>query len=389
MKWESFKTGECVCVPLGDIHLLHPVVPTHQVLKCLNFALPDNAQTAMIDILYFTGDLTERSMPFSSTDVHLLIPYIRHVLNMAKKHDIKVRVLEGTPSHDWRQNQIFKSLNDPDPTTGSSGIGADLKYIDQVHIEYIDEYGMYVLYIPDLRVDAEDIWKNVVQKMQHLGIDKVHYTVVHGAFSHQLPPAAISPYTHDPDRYCDITEHHIFANHIHIPSVYRNLLAGGSLDRLRHGEEHAKGYIRSYVSPKGNRHEFVINPHATQFKTLDLSGKNSRECLREINKVLEYQDRLACIRILADRSDEVYQLSDKLNSIFPHVKFSFDNLKKIKTSVLSVESRESIKSLSKVTLTKNNLMSELLDYVDNVDPNLHSRGESILNEVINARDKKE
>lgn len=389
MKWDSFKTGECVCVPLGDIHALHPVVPTHQILRCLNFALPDNAQTAMIDFLHFTGDLTERSMAFGATDVHLLIPYLRHVLTMAKKHHIKVRVLEGTPSHDWRQNQIFKSLNDPDPTTGSTGIGADLKYIDQVHIEYVDEHGMYILYIPDLRVDAEDIWKNVMQQMQTLGIDKVHYTIVHGAFTHQLPPAAISPYTHDPDRYCDITEHHIFANHIHIPSVYRNLLAGGSLDCLRHGEEHAKGYIRSYVSRDSKRHEFIINPHKTQFKTLDLSGMTARECIRAVNQTLEYQDRLACIRILADRADEVYQLSDKLNSIFPNVKFSYDNLKKIKTSVLSVESRESIKSLSRVTLTKGNLTSELLDYVSGVNPSLRHRGESILNEVIDARDKKE
>ena len=389
MKWESFKTGACVSVPLGDLHTLHPVVPTSQILKCLNFAIPDAPQTAMIDMLYFTGDLTERVQQFSSPDVHLLIPYIRHVLTMAKKYNIKVRVLEGTPSHDWRQNLIFKSLNDPDPTTGESGIGADLMYVDQVHIEYVEDHDMHVLYIPDLRVDAADLWKLTQQKMQALGIDMVDYTIVHGAFLHQLPPAAISPYTHDPDNYCDITRYHIFANHIHIPSVYRNLLAGGSLDCLRHGEEHAKGYIRSYVSPDRKHHEFVVNPHKTQFKTIDLSGKTTRVCVREINNVLEYRDRLAAIRILADKADEVYQLGEKLNSLFPNVKFSFDNLKKPKTSALSSESREALVSLSKVTLTKDNLKSELLDYVAEVDPKLRGRGDLILSEVINARDKKE
>ncbi len=389
MKWESFKTGECVSVPLGDLHTLHPVVPTTQILNCLNFAIPDSPQTAMIDMLYFTGDLTERVQQFSSPDVHLLIPYVRHVLTMAKKYGIKVRVLEGTPSHDWKQNQIFKSLNDPDPTTGNPGIGADLMYVDQIHIEYVEDHGMHVLYIPDLRIDAADIWKTVLQKMQTLNIDMVDYTIVHGAFLHQLPPAAISPYTHDPDNYCNITRYHIFANHIHIPSVYRNLLAGGSLDCLRHGEEHAKGYIRSYVSRERTYHEFVQNPIKTQFKTIDLSGCTARECIRKVNEVLEYRDRLACIRILADKSDEVYQLGDKLNSIFPNVKFSYDNLNKTKVSALSTESREALKTLSKVTLTKENLKSELLEHVGTVDPKLQGRGEIILNEVIDARDKKE
>ena len=382
MKWESFKSGECVSLPLGDIHTLHPVVPTAQVLYCLTNAIPDSPQTAMIDMLYFTGDLTERLGSFNSSDVHLLIAYVRHVLNMAKKYNIKVRVLEGTPSHDWKQNLIFKTLNDPDPTTGEPGIGADLKYVDSVHIEYVEDHEMHVLYIPDLRVDAVDIWKTVLQKMQELDIDMVDYTCVHGAFLHQLPPAAISPYTHDPDKYCDITRYHIFANHIHIPSVYRNLLAGGSIECLRHGEEHPKGHIRSYVSEQRASHEFIVNPHKTQFKTIDLSGKTARECLRAIDGALEYRDRLACIRIIADKADEVYQIGDKLASIFPTVKFSYDNPKRKKSNALSPEAHGELIALSEVTLTKENLKSELLDYVNDTDPALHGRGSIILDEVI-------
>ena len=187
MKWESFKGPGCASVAFGDVHNLHPVVPTLQIIRCLMWALPDTPKTAKLDFVFINGDFFERLQSFNHPDVHLVIKWVRYFLKMAKKYGIKVRVLEGTPSHDWKQNLIFKTMNDDDPVTGGVGIGADLKYVDQIHIEYVEEHDMHILYVPDLKVDASDMWRQILDKMRVMDIDQVDYTLVHGAFHHQVP----------------------------------------------------------------------------------------------------------------------------------------------------------------------------------------------------------
>lgn len=370
-------------MPIGDLHTLHPVVPTYQILSCIAWALPDDAQTAAIDVLYINGDFFERIQSFNSPDVHLVISYVRHLLKMCKRMNIKVRVLEGTPSHDWKQNIIFQTLNDDDPLTGDKGIGADLKYVDQIHIEYMEDHDMHVLYIPDLKIDASQIWKTVVDKMRILGIDKVDYTCVHGAFKFQVPPVMhSSPHIHDADAYADITRYHVFTSHIHTPSVYRNIIGCGSLECLRHGEEHDKGYVRSWVTPELIDHQFIVNPIKTQFKKLDMVGYTKRQVLDLINGTLEYTDRLACLKIIANKADEVYQMSDKLNKLYPNVKFTYDVPDRKKKDAFNPTEEENLPHLSKVTLTRDNLKDELYDRVSKELPQHSNRISSILDEVI-------
>ena len=61
---------------------------------------------------------------------------------MLKPYNIILRILEGTPSHDWKQSKLFIHLND------LTKAGTDVKYIDSLSIEYIDKFGINVLY-PD------------------------------------------------------------------------------------------------------------------------------------------------------------------------------------------------------------------------------------------------
>lgn len=388
MIWESFKGPGCASIALGDIHTLHPVVPTLQIIRCLMWALPDTPKTAKLDFVFINGDFFERLQSFNHPDVHLVIKWVRYFLNVAKKYGIKVRVLEGTPSHDWKQNLIFKTLNDGDDDNDGIGIGADLKYVDQIHIEYVEEHDMHILYVPDLKVDASDMWRQILDKMRLMDIDEVDYTLVHGAFHHQVPKVMhSSPHIHNADQFADITRHHVFANHIHTPSVYRNILGGGSLDCMRHGEEHDKGYMYSWVTEHAKQHEFRVNPIKTQFKQINLTNKNARECMKIINETLEYGDRLACIKIIANKADEIYHIGPALKNAFPLVKFTYDVPDKPKKDAFNPKADESLQALTKVTLTKDNLKSELLRIVDEERPELLQRSKVILNEVISNQSK--
>ena len=121
------------------------------------------------------------------------------------------------------------------------------------------------------------MWRQILDKMRVMHIDQVDYTLVHGAFHHQVPKVMhSSPHIHNADQFADITRYHVFANHIHTPSVYRNILGGGSLDCMRHGEEHDKGYMYSWVTE-----------HSTQHNLSELmEGKRKNQILQMLFKSL-------------------------------------------------------------------------------------------------------
>ena len=379
----QFKTDELISMILGDIHLGSTRVACDQIIRCLMWALPDNAITAALNILYISGDLFDRLLSFNQIDAHLAIKWVRYLLTLCKKYDIVLRVVEGTPSHDWKQNVIFETLNNDDVVTGVKGIGADMRYISKVSIEYIERYDIHVLYVPDLKIAADDMWADIQAQMKLLSITQVDYAVIHGAFHHQLPPVMhSSPHLHSAESFIKITKHFVLTNHIHTPSQLDKILAGGSIERLRHGEEHPKGYIKTFVGPKRTYAEFKVNPHATQFTTIKLVGKNREDAVRLIEKALEYKDRAANIRIIANKGDEVYHLGDRLKKIFPFTTFTFEMADQKKKDVYNASMTDTALSVNKVVLTRDNLRTELLDSVAKELPQHATRCSALLEESM-------
>lgn len=379
------KIKRLVSIPLGDIHFgTRRVTPEH-IAKCMVWAVPDQPSTADIDIIYISGDFFDHLLMFNSTSASVVVSYIRYLLTLCKKYDIQLRVLEGTPSHDWKQSSMFLTLNNDDPITGSKGIGCDLEYYTSVKIEYNEKHGIYVLYVPDLKVKPEEMWKSVQVELDRLGITKVHFTVMHGAFHYQLNEAARrhNP-THDPELYSAITIYHVFCNHIHIPSSWKNIHAGGSLVCLRHGEEHDKGYLRSTISNNKAKIEFIVNPFNVMFKTLDMRGVSKEDALELIDKTVVDYMREGNIRFLADRGDEVYHLADRLKRLYPNIAFTFDSSASKKKDDSVKDSQVENIGPTKVVLTKDNLKDELLRRVVNALPNQKERCESIIDDLVSS-----
>lgn len=378
------KIKRLVSIPLGDIHFGTRRVSPEHIAKCMLWAVPDQPSTADIDILYISGDFFDHLLLFNSTSTAVVVNYIRYILTTCKKYDIQLRVLEGTPSHDWKQNSMFVTLNNDDPITGVKGIGCDLEYFTEIKIEYNAKHGIHVLYVPDLKLNPDDMWKTVQSELQKWNIDKVAFTVIHGAFHHQLNDAARrhNP-THDPDLYADITEYHVFSNHIHLPSIYRNIRAGGSLVCLRHGEEHDKGYTKSIISNGKAKAEFIVNPHNVMFKTLDMRHVSREDAFELIDKTIGSYSIEGNIRFLADRGDEIYHLADRLKKLYPNIMFTFDS----STSKKQAEQKDqNVESLgpTKVVLTKDNLKEELFRRVSLLLPDQKDRCEYIIDELVSS-----
>ena len=298
---------------ISDIHLGHNKVPAKHTIASLEAAFPNTKETAELDILFIGGDLFDHLLALNDPCVYDIMVWMSNLLTVCKVNNVKLRILEGTPSHDRKQNTHLTNINE------YSGIGADCKYMDTVCVEYIKDHDIHVLYVPDeWRHDNDDTWKDVCRVLQQNNIEKVDYAIMHGMFEHQLPAHLNLPH-HRSSRYLEVVRKYIFIGHVHNPSVFDRIYAPGSFDRIRHGEPEDKGFLKAYIKdPVSNENDeirFITNKQATSFITVDLVGVSPGE----VQSVLEQTAALrpgSHIRVVLNKNDinkPVYDAFKKAN----------------------------------------------------------------------------
>lgn len=303
-------------VSFSDVHVFHPKTSTHDILYRLGRMLPDNQTTAVLDIIFIPGDFFDRIVPLNHKDVSEVIVWITNLYRLCAKHDIVIRILEGTPSHDRGQPLLFKRLAE------SIMLDVDVKYVDVLSIEHIDRFGIDVMYIPDeWRSNHDDIWLDVNTALADKGLKQVDYVLMHGCFEYQVPPNINLPH-HVSTRYQSIARKYVLCGHIHQQSRKGNILVAGSFDRNCHGDEGAKGLWRIEEGGTKDRVTFKINKDATIYSTIDVTGW-------EISKILDHMTELyqelrdgTHIRLLCNKGDGCINIVDELNSIYPSIVFT-------------------------------------------------------------------
>ena len=117
----------------SDIHLGHMKNDTADIIKNLDNAMKDKAWLRELDVLFLSGDVFDRLLYLPEDSSNAIRLWISHMLRMCAEYDIILRVLEGTPSHDWGQPELFISTN----VIGD--IKANVKYQSTLCIEHIPE----------------------------------------------------------------------------------------------------------------------------------------------------------------------------------------------------------------------------------------------------------
>lgn len=310
------KHSELNIASISDIHLGHPKTPTVEILKNLRKAFPDNEETGKLDIIWFGGDVFDQSLSVHDPNVTEIQLWIHQFLRMCKKRDIVVRVLEGTPSHDWRQSNLFEEAN------VNAHIDADLKYVDTLSIEYIERFDIHVLYVPDeWTPETDDTWRQTVQLLKSHNLEKVDYAIMHGSFTYQLPSHVKVP-MHIPERYLGIVKHYIFVGHIHKHSQYERILANGSFDRLSHGEEESKGHWRVKVGGKtGDELVFVKTKGAKVYRTIDCTSLSVEEALKSLEQVKDLPAG-SHVRVASAKNDPILTSLDLLRKQYPNLQWT-------------------------------------------------------------------
>lgn len=359
----------------SDIHLGHPNTTSEQVLKSLRRAFPDSEETGKLDVICLAGDIFDRSLQWPDPNVRKIVRWMHDFLRMCARRDIEVWIVEGTPSHDWRQSASFTAIND------NAKIGCKLTYVDTLSIEHFERWGIDVLFVPDeWHAEGDEVWRQVQQLLAGKGLEKVDYAVMHGAFDYQLPVVARSPSMHLPDRYLSVVRYWIFIGHIHIHSVYDRILAHGSLDRLTHGEEEAKGHWRVWSGENGDEVVFVENPVAKLYVTIDCSGLSLEQALEKLDQVREFPEDSA-VRIQAVKGDAILSNLEVLRKQYKHITWNTKTVDQAVTQAkLLVDLRE---KYTQVSITSRNIVPMLMERVrmSTSDPRVVAGCEKLITEM--------
>ena len=257
---------DVVSVTMSDHHLGHRKnTPTHMTTAIQKWMAEYDTKFYDVDILFLAGDLFDKALWFNQAGMSDVLRIMIQLAKYCVNHTVKLRVLEGTKSHDRGQSAHFLPLIEHIE-------GLDFKYVDILMIEHIKEWDYTVLYVPDeWRPDPNDTWMEVQEELVKHHLSKVDTSVMHGVFDYQVPSMAPGP-KHNANNYLLITNYYIHIGHHHIYNPMDRIIPQGSFDRISFGEEDPKGAILSHYNQDGTMsYERLLNNHAMLFTKIQLT----------------------------------------------------------------------------------------------------------------------
>ncbi len=303
---------------VSDIHLGHRRNSASSIVKALNVAFPGDAETAQLDAIFLAGDVFDRLIDLPNEDVVVIQLWVARLIRLCSEFNIKLRVLEGTRSHDWGQSGIFTTVAE------QLALPIDLQYIRTLHIEYMADFGLNILYMPDdLPHGAAHTLEQAKELLKSKGLAYADLAIMHGSFEYQLPEVARSPATHSSAEWLQIVRGPLFIGHVHIPSSYDRIHAQGSFDRLTHNEEHPKGHLRCELESDGTyRVKFVENKLARIYRDV-IVGED--ELLSDLIERLKFIEKLppdSCVRITAPKGHVALSDMSVFIRLYPTITWS-------------------------------------------------------------------
>lgn len=321
---------------ISDVHLGHHRTKTPRIIDGLYKLLPENEETRNLDLIIIAGDLFDRLLQKNDEWMWMIEIWAMWLLRKCAEHGIVLRILEGTPSHDWKQSKMFLTYNE------GAQFKADVRYVADLEYEYHEGLGLSLLYLPDeWHPDLLHSYKEAKRLLAENGVERADIIVMHGQFEYQLPEHVGIEF-HDSTAWQSLVNYFIFCGHIHQTSQRGKILVAGSFDRLSHGDESPKGYLRGTISTDGNHKvRFVENQCALQYRTIDCRGLSVHEAMLKIEAGLKLPDG-SFIRIEANSDDNVASAIPVLKEQYPQ--FFWDNpkihsvgIERLTSSVLAMD----------------------------------------------------
>lgn len=353
------RRNELKYLVLNDIHLGHKKNPTVDIIAALKLFIGNYETRNDISIIFLAGDVFDTLLDLSDDDVFEITKWILSLIQFCHRKNIKLRVLEGTPRHDHGQSKLFESVKN------ATGLPVDLKYIHTLHIEYMEDEDLYILYVPDeWNASTDKTFEQVQVLLKECNIDKVDISIMHGLFGYQITASAKTVPKHLETNYLDITRYYIHIGHVHLFSVYERIIAGGSFDCIRHNEEQPKGGIEACIYKDGRMlYWFIENKVAKKFVTFTIKNKDMDSVLKYLTRKINKLPLFSHVRLKTSKNHPCYTGIDYIKSYFPAIHFTLmaledeveDDYQLISDTVV-----DDVKFIP-ITLTQENLKTLLFD----------------------------
>lgn len=345
--------GHFLYLNIGDIHLGHENVPTKDVVYGVKQYFIDNKKLFMkLNTIFIMGDYYHKMLSAGTEEYRLTIELGIFILKFCEKHNISLRFLDGTESHDNKQFRVFIDI--------SKEFDVDFKYIDTLYIED-NHNGFSILYIPDdLNPYATDTMTDIKRIMFDNGYDKVDLIMMHGAFKYQLPYDN-NKEAFDQDEMLEFVRYAIHAGHIHTYSTYKKIIVEGSFDRTKHNEEEDKGAVVTSIYGDTVDHKFIKNKYARPFVTLEITDLSKLQTM--VKSTFNKYKRGMHIRLKFKTTEKVHNsLILELSEQYPLVVFTRDIIKeRTNDEIIPIE------EISVISITQDNIVELVLDEIKPTD----------------------
>lgn len=347
---------------MSDCHLYHKNTITAHIGQNLLTYFFNDEHLSSVEYAVIAGDMFDSGLNVAEHDVYVGQNVIISILKACKKHNVKLRVLEGTTSHDFRQGIQFIELNT------QHKIDCDVLYVKVLDVIKEDD-GTIWGYVPDeWHHDSNVTFAQMQKRMALLGVTSLDFCIMHGCFEFQFPPFLKIP-SFIQSQWESITNYYIVIGHHHLPNAQGKVIVPGSTDRLAHGEEHPKGGIKIKVNTDTKETSFVRiwNENTKPYITVAIDPIGGpKEVIEYIDALIKAQN-ITDVSISIDSDD-----SEKAKALIPILKDRHDDAsfiirKKKKKKSDNVTERflehATEDSVIPVTFTKDNTLLMVKDFL--------------------------
>ena len=275
----------------SDIHLGGLRTPTSHICNSFRKCIITK-ENIDLDIIFIAGDIFDRLIDTNSKELLMIIELFNDLFNFCHTNNIKLRILEGTLSHDYNQSTILVKLNEIRQHK------CDLKYHKVLDIEYIEQFNKHVLYIPDEWTNShEELEKQIQDKLNQYSITNVDIAILHGQFKYQLVGKKYSGFFFKEEFFLPLVTGFIHVGHYHVYSRLDRIIVNGSLERLAHGEESPKGY----VLVDNDKFTFIENKNSYTYTTINITNATT---LERLDKIIKKFPLNSYVRLLLSKEHE-------------------------------------------------------------------------------------
>ncbi len=362
---------------LSDLHYGHNINESSNITNNLRLYFTANHKLFKeLDTIYISGDTYHGLLNQGSVSNKDATTGISYLITYCSTNDIKIRFLEGTPSHDMKQlgniTTMIKNLN----------VTVDYKYIDTLMIEHDATSGLNILYLPDEWNDTADkTSKDIAILLRSKKLATVDIVIMHGQFHYQLPMYK-SNTSHSEEMFINMTKYHIHPGHIHTHSIFKKIIAPGSFDRLAHNEEGAKGGLYCTITKTGGEYMFIENVNAKIFKTVQCKSIPIEQLKAYIYNSTKTLPPGSCVRVKLDKSDKnVKQAVIDITSTVKIYRWKIEYNENKNMDVVTMINTN-VNPLDSFHITKSNIVKLMEDELEDVSLTIRSVAIAELSKVI-------